>query len=680
MNAATRRLLHLAIALGLLHALVFLGIAAVRLAYPFDVEWMEGGMLTHAARLRAGLPIYAAPSADFVSFFYTPLYPAVVAGLSWLTGDVTFALGRAVSLVATLGTFALLFHLVRRESSARYGLLAVGVYAALFRTNGAFYDLARPDALFMLVLLAAVYVAWTIRGWQGAAGSAVLFVVAFFTKQTSSVFVPAVGLYLLWRNWRHGVLFGVLIAGLGALAVWLYDRSTGGWFWTYIFEGHQGHLFYWKNILMEYWRDVLFLAPLLLLLPLLWFGYKIPVTALTLLLVAHWTYAYGFRASTLDYVPHMYYRELFYEEPRWLILLPPALLAALLAAFRARNPGLRPRASGFWLWMFVAGAGSSGLNHSTQWAYANCFMPLSLFAAILIALATRDLVERTPEFAPRWSALVPAALALQLVAWGYDPRAQVPGAADRAAVADLSRRLDAVPGKVFFPAHPLVSYLRDGVVHLHQMGIQDVAFLGGVRDLPKRLAGGEWAAVVVDEENHVPGLETAYYLAEKLRYPGRDALRTKTGFLVRPASLWYRHDPTERALGAVSANFEGGTYSGWTRDGEAFGEAPAVSRARGRQGRRVAESAVAGKGRLTSAPLRLDGDRLTFLFAGTRATSVRVLVDGREVARRAGGGRADALDRHELEVSKWRGRDAVVQLVDDDPRGQLRVDDLRLVD
>ena len=27
----------------------------VRVAYPFDIEWMEGGMLVHAWRLRQGL-------------------------------------------------------------------------------------------------------------------------------------------------------------------------------------------------------------------------------------------------------------------------------------------------------------------------------------------------------------------------------------------------------------------------------------------------------------------------------------------------------------------------------------------------------------------------------------------------------------------------------------------------
>ena len=149
--------------------------------------------------------------------------------------------------------------------------------------------------------------------------ASIVFCLAFLTKQTSSVFVPPLVLYLLWRDWRQGLAFAALTTGLTSGAVWLIDQATDGWFWTYIFEGHQGHLFYWKNILLEYWRDVLFLAPALLLVPLLWFGYRIPIVGLSLLLTAHWTYAFIFRAQTLDYVPHMYYRELWYESPRWAI-------------------------------------------------------------------------------------------------------------------------------------------------------------------------------------------------------------------------------------------------------------------------------------------------------------------------------------------------------------------------
>ena len=542
----TRRLLDAAVVIGAVYIATFLIVAVVRAAYPFEVEWMEGGMLTHAARLLISEPIYVRPSTDFVPFFYTPGYPTLLAGLSHLTGGLSFTLGRIVSLIATAYTMGLLFHIVRREAGSRYGLLSAGIYAALFRFNGAFYDLVRPDALFLAIALTAIYVAYAHQTARGAIAAALLCVVAFFTKQTSSVFTPAIALYLLWRNWRHAVLFIGTAIGLGALGVWLYDRAADGWFWTFIFEGHQGHLFYWKNILIEYWRDLLVLAPILILLPLLWFGYKVPVAGLSILLMAHWTYAFVFRARTLQeraFGEHMYYRELLFDQPRWIVLVPSLLIAACLIIYRVRQPRVRvENTHGYWLWIFVAGAGASALNHSTQWAYSNCFMPLSVVAAILIALAVRDLVERA---APDWSvALIPAALVVQLVALGYDPVNQVPGEDDYAALDALDARLDAVDGPIFMPAHPYYGFARDRVVHTHQMGIQDVAFMGGVKDLDRRLAAHEWAAVVVDESNQVRGLARHYTRERAFRLPNRDGLRAKTGFLVRPRELWV---PKKRA-------------------------------------------------------------------------------------------------------------------------------------
>ncbi|MCB9528208.1 MAG: glycosyltransferase family 39 protein [Myxococcales bacterium] len=544
MTRAARHLLDAAVVIGALYAITFLVIALWRAPYPFEIEWMEGGMVSHAARLLDGQPIYAPPSADFVPFFYTPGYPLLLAGLAQLFG-LTLGLGRAVSIAATLATLAILFFIGRREASWRHGALAAGLYAALFRTTGAFYDLARPDALFIALVAAATAVAYYRRSLPGAAAAGALFALAFLTKQTTSVFVPAVGLYLLWRAWRHALAFGLTAAALAGAGVALGTWLTDGWMWTYIFEGHQGHLFYWKNILLEYWRDVLFVAPLLLLLPLLWFGYKVPVAILSVLLAAHWTYAFIFRTTGFADFPHMYYRELWYLSPRWAFFVPPALIALLLALYRWQNParGWRPPAHGFWLLMFVAGAGSSGLNHSTQWAYSNSLMPIALFASILIALAVRDLTEATAERTPRWSALVPLAVLVQLGAWVYDVPAQLPDAADRAALARLEARLAEIDGPIFFPAHPLWSWQRDGRVHVHQMGIQDVAFLGGVADLGPRLAKGEWAAVVVDAHNRVPGLGRAYVLAERFAYDG-DALMTRTGFLTRPHELWLRRGAT----------------------------------------------------------------------------------------------------------------------------------------
>jgi hypothetical protein len=681
---STRILLDVGVALGVTYVIALLFIALGRFTHPFELEWMEGGMITHAARLLEGQPIYAAPSADFVPFFYTPGYPAVVAGLAKLFGGLSFGLARGVSVVSTAVTLGLLFRIGQREASWRYGALAMGIYAALFRTNGAFYDLARPDALFMAILCSAVYVAYYHRSYRGALLAGALFSVGFFTKQTVSVFVPATGLYLLWRNWRHALVFGFTAVALTVLGVVLLDRAHDGWFWTFIFEGHQGHLFYWKNILLEYWRDVLFVAPALLLLPLLWFGYRVPVRILSVLLAGHWTYAFIFRARTLDYVPHMYYRELWYEDPRWLILIPPALIAALLVAYRAKNGGrIRPRTDPFWLLMYVAGVGASGLNHSTQWAYANCFMLASAFGAILIALAMRDLVEAAEDGpAPRWAALVPAALIVQFAAWVYVPGAQMPGASDDAALAQLDARLAAVEGKVFMPAHPLYSYLRDGEVHTHQMGIQDVAFMkGGVRDLPKRLKAKEWAAVVVDERNRVPGIERHYYLAERFHWPDRDALRAKTGFLVRPETLWLAQSTLPRLLAdGLSANFEQPSWLGWSATGGAWANGPSRQRVRGQQGRSTARSNRAGKGVLRSVPVTVQKPRLTALLGGRlKAGELRVRL-GDAVVARIKPRRDGRLDRRALNLSAHVGAAVIIELVDNDPKGQLVIDDLRWAD
>src|ERR1700720_4363162 len=73
----------------LVSAAAFVNLAfafARRLVYPYDLEWMEGGMIGHALRLVEGQPIYAEPSARFVSFAYTPLYPIVLRLLAPLTG------------------------------------------------------------------------------------------------------------------------------------------------------------------------------------------------------------------------------------------------------------------------------------------------------------------------------------------------------------------------------------------------------------------------------------------------------------------------------------------------------------------------------------------------------------------------------------------------------------------
>ena len=614
-----RALFRVLLALAVAYALVLLAVIALRLAWPFEIEWLEGYVLMHAVRLQLGRPIYAPPSVDFVALPYTPLYPMVLAGLSKLGLPLGFSLGRVVSASATFATMGMLYAIGAREAGRVWGLLAACLYAALFRFSGAFYDVVRPDALTMALVLGSVFVVRRAERPRDALLAAALLVAAFLTKQTAVVFGPPLALCLFWRDRRLGILFAGASSVLGALAVGVLVRTTDGWFWFYIFKEHQGHRFLWGNILLEYWRDVLFLAPMLLLFPVLAISYGRITRWVAIGLLAFLAVAFAQRARTLNYPEHMYYRELWYESRRALVLFPPLAIAAMLAGarlLRTARSDLAPM-PGYWLVMAAAGALASALNHSTQWAYANCFMPIALFGSLAVMFTIRAFVVRGGAAA----GLVATAGIVQLVALAYNPVAQVPVRADREALATLNRRVSGMPGPLFIPAHPFLSFKNSGRIHVHQMQIGDVAFSGGIPDLASSLARGDWATVIVDDNVEVPDLESSMYVSDRFLYAGQE-LYPKTGFMVRPLTVWRLQDPVERELvPGVSGNFEAGMCRGWTAEGMAFGPRPArrnqLSEIGGMQGSFAASSRFArGAGRLVSEPFVLSAPRVTLLVAG----------------------------------------------------------------
>ena len=73
---------------------------ALRIGFPLELEWMEGGSLQHAHWIQRGSAVYPPPSADFVPFLYTPLYAVVLAGLGSVL-PLGFVLGRLGCAVET---------------------------------------------------------------------------------------------------------------------------------------------------------------------------------------------------------------------------------------------------------------------------------------------------------------------------------------------------------------------------------------------------------------------------------------------------------------------------------------------------------------------------------------------------------------------------------------------------
>jgi len=473
---------------------------ARRLAYPFDLEWMEGSMLLHALRIREGLPMYAPPSVRFASFAYVPLQPALVAAVSVPSG-LSYATGRAVSIVAYLAALACAYGFLREIDVPRpLALAAPALSAAAFAPCGAWYDLVRIDSVWLGLMAGALWAAWRARRSTPAAiACGVLLTAALFAKQTALPFIGIAVLLLLLASPRRGLIAGATTAVVSLAAFLALQRATGGWFWTYAFGLHQRHDFdAWLGYVLAPLRVLLILGPAVALVPL------------------------ALRArGGID---------------RAIVAVLGVFAAAMVATIRGAGP---------------------------PWGYANTFIPTAFFGGVLVALAADRVSRFGPRAAVTATLLMTASVAGAPGAFvwaadrlwpsaglalpiGYDPRAYVPDASDRGAGEALIARLRATPGDVFVPFHPFYAWRAGKAPSLHAMNLADlnaIPGLGTPRDLVESIRSHAFALIVLDTEGEGPGAEAEamgqfprlagnYEIAERIEGP-----RVFSGAPVRPRLL-----------------------------------------------------------------------------------------------------------------------------------------------
>jgi len=242
---------------------LFVGCVAARLFYPYDLEWMEGGMLAHAWRLERGLPLYTPPDGDWIPYIYPPGYSAVLASLP---GGVDYPIGRLISWAGTLAAAGAMVHIVwRLGRSWTLGLVFAMLYFATFRASGGFLDLVRPDAL--AVGLGAWAMALTLDGRKGTeVAGGLLLCASFLVKHNLAAYGAPLALgLLLWRGWKPALRFTIASAVPALIFVaYLQWRSDGG-FLTYLLEvprshplnadrglpGTQGELGHWLGVALN---------------------------------------------------------------------------------------------------------------------------------------------------------------------------------------------------------------------------------------------------------------------------------------------------------------------------------------------------------------------------------------------------------------------------------------------
>jgi hypothetical protein len=652
-------------------ALGQLGLLAVAIAgrfgHPYDLEWMEGGLLHHAQRIGDGDGIYQPPSVDFIPYLYTPLYPGLLAVAGSLFG-LSYQLGRAISIAALFGIGVVAWGIIRgrgRGPAPTAGaLVALGLFAAGYPYVEGWYDLVRADTLFLLMVTAGIALAYrTARTGAGVAGhgrtaaAAAVLALAFFCKQTGVLFVAAGGVLVLCANWRRAPIYVVTAAVVGLGGTWLLQRATNGWFWTYAYEIHQAHD--WN--LDRYWMTFDELA---------------------------WTHL----------------------PVETIVLQYTAVIVLLTWVVRREVPA---EARTFLIWLFVALVSTvvGAIGFGTEFAHRNAFMPALLHRAIaagaaipalarcvaVIAEAGGDAARPARRIGHGVAAVAAAALAGQLVHAWWTPARLTPTDRDRRGGDALIARIAEVDGEVWVPSHPWYAHLAGKRMYVHRMGVKDVT----VRK-PRPIAGLEdalrdhrFAAVFLDNRDlhqygELPPLVRYYHEEDALDAAMRP--RTVTGARNHPDSVWVPIGPPRLPPGArVVFDFEdvAAWTDGWDPDGAAWGRGP-VDRAIGRQalrragGRRWATSIHGGDaptGTVTSPPFELDGGRLLLRLGGGTEPALRVelIVDGqvvRQVTKPSPP--SDRFADVTVDVADLRGRTARLRLVDDATGawGHLNVDEI----
>ena len=246
----------------------FASTSASWLDYPYPRAGSEGLILYETLIVKRGGDIYAPITPDrFISGPYPPVY-------YWLAASVLpdalpdfsspdkvtsiFEPGRLISLTATLIAalaVALLAGLSLPHGGKRNwvcGLIGAMVAGAVF--------LAMPQVLvwatrfrgdmLMIALTAAGLVCVALgtrssptiklsRGnWAYLVAAAVLFSIAFYTKQTALAGPMAAALFLLVRDWRVGLKWCAVMMGAVVVPFVVLEIATGNWFYLKMVTYH----------------------------------------------------------------------------------------------------------------------------------------------------------------------------------------------------------------------------------------------------------------------------------------------------------------------------------------------------------------------------------------------------------------------------------------------------------
>jgi 4-amino-4-deoxy-L-arabinose transferase-like glycosyltransferase len=476
---------YILLAVSLWYLLVYFYMVYFRIQYPFELDWIEGGLLGEVQRIMNGQAIYVAPSLKFVAFIYPPLFFYLSALASQFFGATFFSL-RLVSFLASLTSFVCIFLIVKEETGNRsLAFISACFFAATFRVTGAWMDIARVDSLFVALLFLFVYFIRHSNSMRAFILAGFFAALAVLTKQTALVMcIPAIG-YAFLRDWKRTLILMVTATAVTGGVTLIFNLFSDGWYMYYVF-GLLGTQTEWLDIsqFIIFWpRDLL----------------------------AHGAIALVFL--------------LFYFFKTW-------------REQKGQLLGV----------IFLSTLAGTYMSRVKLGGYDSVLMPLYGIMAILMGLGSHKILEIVRERSgDRKEAVVYFSLIVQLAILVYNPFAQIPSLADVNAGQDFVQYLSLQKGRIYIADHPYLLAFAGKETHAHNAAVDDV--LRGKKDnrgktllkaeLSEAIKNQTFAMIITDTQWDVlPHLEK-YYELKDYAFKENGYFYPVTGARIRPTHIYF---------------------------------------------------------------------------------------------------------------------------------------------
>jgi uncharacterized membrane protein len=480
----------------LILCVVFIGIASlvilIRITYPFELEWLEGESLQLCNLVMDGETLYSKPGIEFTPAIYTPLFFYVGALFSSIFGLSLPAI-RAVSLVSLLGAVWLIYSFAKKETSSRFwGAVAVGFFAATFRTGGAWFDIARVDMLFLVFCLGAVYIVRWASSPKMLAAAGLLMFLAFFTKQAGILPALALSIYLVMKNQRRSLYFILGFWPAAVAIVIVMNNFTGGWFFYFVFDlPAQQKTIEW--LYTGFWKyDIMGRLPILSILSLAFLFFMLAKKEHDSLL--------------------------FYS------LLAGAFLI------------------GSWMMRVKVGG------------YENTLVPVFALIAIMAAASAARLLELIESVSGDdirkylSAAFVFIICSIQMLTLTYNIPEQIPNSGDYFAGKTVVEKIKNIQGDVWIPAAGYLAIMAGKPSYMHLMTYADISAgkpnnpvkVELDREIAKNISGGRFDAIITHDDFYFKNEIQASYKPAGIIIQGKDDFFPVTGSAVRPNQIFIR--------------------------------------------------------------------------------------------------------------------------------------------